>query len=64
MNLEYVQNLFNTTEGYFYRVIVNKSEEQILEEIDMSFTRMISSQGIHICTRAPIEHDDYIRITE
>ena len=64
MNLEELQNLFGTTEGFIYRVVKNKSQFEILQDLDTILYTLDTTQGFYIRTLQEVSHSDYVRITE
>lgn len=63
MTLEELQNYFGTNEGYFYRVVKNKTKIEILQDLNTIVTTF-ENQGFFVRTMEEVFHDDYVRITE
>lgn len=64
MNLESAQNLFGTTEGYFYLSHKNKTDQQVLLDLNTSCWTIRSGSGLVILTKELVEHPEYTRIIE
>lgn len=64
MNLTELQDLFGTTEGFIYRVTKNKSQLEILQDLDTTVYTLDTRQGFYIRTLQEVSHADYVRITE
>lgn len=64
MNLTDLQNHFGTVEGFFYRIVKNKSQMEILQDLDTSVYTLDTTQGSYIRTLEEVSHNDYVRITE
>ena len=64
MNLTELQDLFGTVEGFIYRVTKNKSQIEILQDLDTTVYTLDTRQGFYIRTLQEVGHADYVRITE
>jgi len=62
MTLEEVQNWFGTSEGYFYRSNRNKTDMEILLDIDQTAYTLSNAQGLFVRTLNEITHPEYTRI--
>jgi hypothetical protein len=59
MTLEEIQTNFGTTEGYFYRSVRNKTELQMLQDLDTVLYTLDTTQGLYIRTLKEVTHEDY-----
>jgi len=64
MTLQEVQSLFGTDQGFFYAVLKNKTDMEILLDLDQTVFTMSSAQGSFIRVETEFTHNDYVRITE
>jgi len=63
MNLQHIQELFGSPEGfYFYKVNENKTDMQILQDVNQTIHTASSPQGLFIKTENPVVHENYTRI--
>jgi hypothetical protein len=63
MTLEHMQELFGELQGfYFYRLSSNKTDLQILQDVDQTIHTAASPQGLFIKAQNPVTHIDYTRI--
>lgn len=62
MTIEEIQALFGTTDGYFYQVSRNKTDLEILVDVDQTIHTISNAQGLFVRVDSEITHPDYTRI--
>lgn len=61
MTLDELKTIFGAEDGYFYQVIVERSDLEILEDIDQPVST-IRGGGIYIRTTKPVDHENYVQV--
>lgn len=64
MTLQEMQQLFGTSEGYFYKVARNKSDMEVLTDLDQLVYTATNGNGLFVRVFNPVTHPDYTLVTE
>jgi len=59
MTLDEIHIIFGTTEGYFYRSVRNKTDLQMLQDLDTVLYTIDTTQGLYVRTLEEVTHEDY-----
>jgi hypothetical protein len=59
MTLDEIHTIFGTTEGYFYRAVKNKTDLQMLQDLDTVLYTLDTTQGLYVRTLEEVTHEDY-----